>query len=96
MTAPSIDRALLRALQGLAQLHIPAEHEGTVRARLQRILEAFAALDRLPADAPAPPPETGVSLRADVAGPVLTPEQVLANAPRQAAGCFLVPRVVDA
>jgi len=99
MPAPTIDRALLCRLEEMARLHIPADRLPVVRERLQRIVEAFAALrdlatagvDPTPAWTPAPSP-----LRPDQPGPVLTPSAVLANAPQHAAGCFLVPRVVDA
>jgi len=99
MPAPTIDRALLSHLEEMARLHISTDRLPVVRERLQRIVEAFAALRDLatagveptPASPPSPPP-----LRPDQPGPVLTPSEVLANAPQHAAGCFLVPRVVDA
>ena len=99
MPAPTIDRALLRTLEEMARLHLPAERLAVVRERLQRIVLAFEALRDLPTAGvePAPPPLAPPPCwRADQTGPVLTPEQVLANAPRSAAGCFLVPRVVEA
>jgi aspartyl-tRNA(Asn)/glutamyl-tRNA(Gln) amidotransferase subunit C len=99
MPAPTIDRALLSRLEEMARLHIPADRQPVVRERLQRIVEAFAALRDLPtarAEATPSAPPAPTPLRPDQAGPVLTPAEVLANAPQQAAGCFLVPRVVDA
>jgi len=99
MPAPTIDRALLANLEEMARLHVATDRLTLVCERLQRIVGAFEALRHLPigdvepaaADLPLPSP-----LRADRTGPVLTQEEVLANAPKAAAGCFLVPRVVDA
>jgi aspartyl/glutamyl-tRNA(Asn/Gln) amidotransferase C subunit len=91
---PPIDRALMQHLANLARLHVPAERAATLRQRLERIVVAFSALQ--PADGFAAPPETPLGLRPDVPERPLAPADVLANAPRQAAGSFVVPRVVDA
>lgn len=99
MPASTIDRALLCRLEELARLHVPADRVTVVRERLQRIVDAFEALRKLDTTGVEPAVPTRPSppmLRPDHPGPVLAPDEVLANAPRQAAGCFLVPRVVDA
>ncbi len=93
-----IDRAELQQLCDLARLNLPAEREAEVLGHLQRIVSAFAALRRVPTDgsgAPdAEPPPT--PLRADAPGEPLPRQEVLGNAPKSAADCFVVPRVVDA
>ena len=95
MTAsPTIDRALMEHLAALARLHVPAERAAILRQRLERIVAAFSALQ--PADGAAAAPESTLRLRPDVAEQPLSQTDVLANAPRQAAGSFVVPRVVDA
>lgn len=99
MPAPTIDRALLCRLEEMARLHIPTDRLAVVRERLQRIVDAFEALRDLRTAGVEPTSHAQPSptpLRQDLPGPVLAPMAVLANAPRSAAGCFLVPRVVDA
>lgn len=97
MPAPRIDRALLACLEEMARLRIAPDRNAMVLERLQRIVEAFEALRDLPlAGIEAGASPSPVGLRADQPGPVLTQAEVLANAPKAAAGSFLVPRVVDA
>lgn len=93
---PAIDRALLQKLADLARLHVPAERQPGVLQNLQRIVDAFAAVQTLPAAGEATASLRGVALRPDTAETPLPVEQVLANAPQQAGGMFVVPRVVDA
>ncbi len=94
---PPIDRNELQKLAELARLHVPAERVTTVTQHLQRIVAAFDALRSEKEEATVPPvPVAPLRLRPDVAEPPLTTEVVLRNAPRQAAGMFVVPRVVDA
>ena len=95
---PTFDRAMLRQLCELSRLNVPAELEVEVLGRLQRVVSAFQALGELssgPDLAPTARPD-GVPLRPDEAVAPLPLATVLANAPKQAADCFLVPRVVDA
>jgi len=93
---PSIDRALMQHLADLARLHIPAERQAALRERLERIVAAFSALQpEQPASAPAAA-AAGLRLRTDGAELPLAVDAVLANAPQQAAGSFVVPRVIDA
>jgi Asp-tRNA(Asn)/Glu-tRNA(Gln) amidotransferase C subunit len=111
---PELDRDALQHLANLARLHLPSDRLPVLRARLQRLVEAFQALpepaavgagSEMPVEMPVEmplempvemPPGEGLRLRADEAGEPLPPATVLANAPQQAAGSFLVPRVVDA
>lgn len=93
---PSIDRALMQHLADLARLHIPAERLPPLRERLERIVAAFSALQADSGPGAPPAGEPPLRLRADVVEPPLALDMVLANAPQQAAGAFVVPRVIDA
>lgn len=107
---PDLDRDALQHLATLARLHLTSDRMPLLRARLQRLLEAFSAL---PAPSGGGTGDRGgphlagldlgpsgltpsLALRRDEPAPPLPPAAVLANAPQQAAGAFLVPRVVDA
>ena len=107
MPSPTeFDRTTIQHLAELARLHLPADRLPVLRQRLQRLVDAFGALGELPLPAtdqqggqqgdPQDEPQAAVVLRPDVPLPPLSPEQALANAPQQAAGAFVVPRVVDA
>ena len=92
-----VDRALLEHLAELARLTLSPEREAVLRRKLQELVTAFTALADAPLDpAPAPGASEGVRLRPDRAEPTPDRDVVLANAPRTADGCFVVPRVVDA
>jgi aspartyl-tRNA(Asn)/glutamyl-tRNA(Gln) amidotransferase subunit C len=98
MTHPKVDQALVRELCDLARLRLSGEAEQQAAARLDRILATFAALQAVPTDGVAPSPhptQVPLLLRPDTAGPCLSQQEVLANAPASAAGCFLVPRTVE-
>lgn len=95
---PAVDRRQLQHLALLARLDLPEERRAELERRLASVLEAFATLLAVDTGPPAPaaaPDPAAAGLRPDEPGPVLPREQVLANAPRTAAGCFLVPRVVE-
>lgn len=92
---PPIDRALLEHLADLARLQLPPDATA-LRQRLERIVSAFSALQDLAAHGPPAPPAAALPLRPDEPEAPLPAATVLANAPRQAAGAFVVPRVVDA
>lgn len=96
---PVIDRNLIQHLAELARLHIPAERQPELRARLERIIAAFSALDPSAAEVTASqlaPIQAPLSLRTDRPESPLAVAVVLQNAPQQAAGSFVVPRVIDA
>ncbi len=96
---PAIDRALMLHLADLARLHIPAERLPSLRARLERIVSAFSALQTVDGVSSRPAPafgDLGLPTRPDVAGAPLAPAIVLQNAPQQAGGSFVVPRVIEA
>ncbi len=95
-TPPDVDRALIERLTSLSRLFLPAERHEALAQRLQRIVAAFGSLAEVADDAERATPAAGGPLRADVPGPTLSVDEVLANAPAAAANCFVVPRVVDA
>lgn len=98
MPHPKVDQALVRELCDLARLRLTGEAEQQAAARLDRILGTFTALQAVPTDGVAPSPypiQVSLPLRADEPGPCLSQQEVLANAPAAAAGCFLVPRTVE-
>jgi aspartyl-tRNA(Asn)/glutamyl-tRNA(Gln) amidotransferase subunit C len=98
MTPPKVDPVLVRELAGLARLQLSLAQEERAALRLRRILEAFAMLRALPAPGvqqPAGSEPLPAPLRPDEPGSCLGHDQVLANAPAVAAGCFLVPRTVE-
>jgi len=92
---PLVDRALMQRLAGLARLQLGAAKEAALQQRLERIVAAFSTLEPIAEAKPPAAPAAAPFLRSDLVEPVLSPAQVLANAPQQAAGCFVVPRVVD-
>jgi aspartyl-tRNA(Asn)/glutamyl-tRNA(Gln) amidotransferase subunit C len=98
MPHAKVDQALIRELCDLARLRLTAEAEQQAAARLDRILDAFAALDAVHTEGVLPSPyPVGMTLRLreDRPAPCLSQQDVLANAPATAAGCFLVPRTVE-
>jgi aspartyl/glutamyl-tRNA(Asn/Gln) amidotransferase C subunit len=93
-----IDRAEIRSLAEFAQLRIPADRENEVAERLGRIVAAFASIAAIPdalLQCAPPDPPRPIRLRDDRPEAPLSQAEALANAPRVAAGAFLVPRVVD-
>ena len=98
MPPPKIDAAQVRALCELARLRLTGHAEQQAAARLDRILDTFAALQAIPTEGVEPtfyPAATRLPLRPDTPGSCLSQPEVLANAPASAAGCFLVPRTVE-
>jgi aspartyl-tRNA(Asn)/glutamyl-tRNA(Gln) amidotransferase subunit C len=93
-----MDRDGVRRLAELAKLRLTPAEEERAQGQIQRLLDAFAVLQEVPTSGvdpspyPLPIPHRG---RPDVVGPALPPQEVLANAPEQRAGCFRVPRMVD-
>lgn len=99
-TQPEIDPQMLIRLAALARLELPTSRVAELTSQLGRLVAAFA--DLAAADfggvheIPPTPGALATPLRDDEPGTPLRPEQALANAPRQANDCFVVPRVIDA
>lgn len=85
-------------IAALARLELTAEEKERFRAQLSAILDYAASLQEL--DTAGIPPTSSVLpersvLRADEPRPGLTPEELLANAPRVDDGQFRVPPVLE-
>jgi aspartyl/glutamyl-tRNA(Asn/Gln) amidotransferase C subunit len=99
MTGPEGDQPSLQRLCDLARLQLGADRGREATERLGRVLQAFRDLAEVPTEGVEPtlyPLPLHLPMRPDTAAEVLGRDAALANAPRLAAGCFLVPRVVDA
>lgn len=85
-------------LASLSKLALDPAQEARAHAQIERLLGYFDVLQNVDTDGVEPSPypmPIAHRLREDVPAPVLGQEEVLANAPRQRAGAFLVPRIVD-
>lgn len=82
----------------LARLELSEEEKEQQTEHLNKILEAFAELQRLDTEDVEPTshaiPMSNV-FRPDEVRPSLPREVALANAPEEAEACFRVPRVVE-
>lgn len=80
----------------LARLRLEDSARQELSLRLHAVMRSFEGL-RAVAVPPyvASPQDTACRLRTDEPTAPLSQEQALANASRSAAGCFLVPRVVE-
>lgn len=90
----SADLDTVRALAALARLALADEELARLQADLARILAAFEVLARHEGGALAPPVDAAGRTRADRAVPSLEPGVLLASAPAQEEGFFLVPKTV--
>lgn len=93
-----IDSAMLDHLCELARLDLPEEERGKVMEQLEQILDYMQVLDGLDTEAAAPydlAAEAVTALRADVPGPSMDREALLAPAPRVQDGAYQVPRTVE-
>jgi aspartyl-tRNA(Asn)/glutamyl-tRNA(Gln) amidotransferase subunit C len=94
-----IDRRTVDHVARLARLALSEQERQRFAAQLGRILEYIARLDAL--DLTGVPPTAHVVpmtnvFRPDAVTPSLPRDEVLAAAPAQADGFFVVPRVLDA
>jgi aspartyl-tRNA(Asn)/glutamyl-tRNA(Gln) amidotransferase subunit C len=90
----SADIDTVRALARLARLALAEGELVRFQGDLDRILEAFSVLARHPGASPAPSADEPARTRADRPVPSLGAEVLLAGAPAQADGFFLVPKTV--
>ena len=82
----------------LARLRLSEEEIAKFQAQLSQVLEYVEALREVDVSGVEPTAHANAVfnvLRADVAREGFTPEQALANAPRQAGGLFIVPKVIE-
>ena len=94
----SLDKDTVRRIAMLAQLRVPDEDLEPMAGELNNILGWIEQLDEVDTDGVEP--MTSVSdfrpeLRADVVNDGGDAERALANAPENANGFFVVPKVID-
>jgi aspartyl-tRNA(Asn)/glutamyl-tRNA(Gln) amidotransferase subunit C len=94
----ALTRAEVDHVAELARLGLSAEEKELYREQLSAILDYARVLNSL--DTEAIPPTASVLplrnvMRADVAGPSLSPADALSNAPRQVDGEFMVRAIFD-
>ena len=95
MAAPQIH---VKDVAHLARLSLTAEEEQLFAAQLGQVLEFMEQLNRLDVSQVEPTahavPRVNVT-RPDERRPSLTHEDAMRNAPAQANGLFVVPKIVD-
>lgn len=88
----------LQHVVNLARIDLSAEEEARIRLQMQEILKYVDKLNELDVNGIEPMahavPLTNV-MRADEVQPSLSHIDVLRNAPRQANGLFVVPKIVE-
>lgn len=94
----TIDKNTVTRIAGLARIRIAEEEKEPLARELQGILNWIAQLNEV--DTQNVPPltsvvETTLPQRADNVTDGGYPDAVLANAPKQEAGFFVVPKVVE-
>ena len=89
---------LVTYLEALGRIKLPEESREKAKNDLQEILQHIDTLSELDTEGIEPMshalPLPNV-MRDDVVAPSIPREEVLANAPAQKDGCFLVPRSFD-
>ena len=95
MPENTFEESEIERRERMARLNGPSERRPELQRRLQAILSAFQALRSVPTESVPTAEPSALPLRQDEATAGLDNEQVLANAPQKAAGCFLVPRVIE-
>lgn len=93
-----LTREDIEGVARLSRLELSEEEKDNFTSRINRLLENFQELQKLDTDDVEPTshaiPVFNV-FRKDETRPSLPVEEVLANAPQAADGCFVVPRVVE-
>lgn len=93
MSAPELD---VRYIAQLARINLSDEEVATFQGQLSQVLEYVQALQKVDVSDVDPTAHANPIynvFRADEPRESLTPEEALANAPRQANGLFMVPQV---
>jgi len=93
----TLSRADVEHVAHLARLGLTGDELGRLESQLNHILDQYAILATLPTDHIAPTAQTielENILRDDIAGPSLTQEDVLANAPARDGAFMVVPAIL--
>ena len=94
----SLDEATVNKVAHLARLELLPEHTAAVTAQLGRILGVIAEMQAVDTRGVAPmahPLDLQQPLRADEISNADQREQLMACAPSQSAGLYLVPKVIE-
>ena len=94
----SVNKDTVKKIGRLARLHIPEEHQEKIAAELNTILNWIEELNEVDTKGVQPLSSvTGHALpkRNDVVSDGDKVDDILANAPEQASGFFVVPKVVE-
>lgn len=94
----SLDKATVTGIARLARIRLSDEELETLGAELAAILGWVERLEEVDVSGVSPMTgvvETRLRGRGDAVTGGACPENILGNAPRSEAGCFVVPRVVE-
>ncbi len=84
----------IRHIARLARLRLEDGEIETLCAQMEQIMEMVSSIPALDEEASGLVPADPMALRGDEVTPSMPREEILANAPQQEAGCFVVPRFV--
>lgn len=85
----------VRHIAKLAKLEIPEEEIPKMEQELSSIVSMVEKLPELVSKESLLDPENTMELRPDVVRPSFARDEMLSNAPDTAAGCLMVPKVVE-
>ncbi len=98
MSGPRVTPDLVAHVAALARLRLTPEEAEAYRKHLEALLEYVRVLETVDVAGVEPSPypfEMTLPLREDSVVPPLPREEILRNAPAQADGFFLVPKVIE-
>jgi len=84
----------IRHIARLARLRLDDGEAERLSAQMEQIVEMVSSIPALDEDAADLDPANPMALREDEIAPPMPRGEILANAPQQEAGCFVVPRFV--
>ena len=85
----------IKRLAKLAKLSIPEEKMEEFRKKMEDIIQMVENLPDLDTEGSLVDPTDTMELRKDEVQPSFPRDEMLKNAPYTAAGCILIPKVVD-
>ena len=85
----------IKHIAKLAKLSIPDDKVDKFQKEMSGIIYMVEQLPDISLDGALLDPEDTMELREDEVKPSSPRDEMLANAPRTAAGCLLIPKVVD-
>ena len=94
----SVDKSTVASIARLARIHVPEDQQEKLSSELNGILDWIEELNEVDTENVEPIASvTGHSLprREDVVSDGNRVDEVLANVPETASGCFVVPKVVE-